>query len=135
MYQNVQFDNLPKRSIQQFIKMFNSTIYRNVGIKLKYKLFFLFMYDSTADRNVQFNNLLKCSIQQFIEMCDSTTDRNVNINLKYQLLFVFCLGSIQQFIKMFNSTIYRNVRFNNLLKCLIQQFIKIPTQQLIEMFD
>ncbi|CAF1486482.1 unnamed protein product [Rotaria sordida] len=92
MYQNVS-------SIRQFTETFHSTIYRNVSIKLKYKLFFLFMYDSTADRNVQFNNLLKCSIQQSIEMCDSTTDRNVQFdNLSKR--------AIQQSIEMFDSTIY-----------------------------
>ncbi|CAF0974464.1 unnamed protein product [Rotaria sordida] len=92
MYQNVS-------SIRQFTETFNSTIYRNVSIKLKYKLFFLFMYDSTADRNVQFNNLLKCSIQQFIEMCDSTTDRNVRFNNLSKC-------SIRQFIETCDSTIY-----------------------------
>ncbi|CAF1350718.1 unnamed protein product [Rotaria sordida] len=100
MYQNVQFDNLPKHAIQQSIEMFNSTIYRNVSVKLKYKLFFLFMYDSTADRNV-------------------------SVNLKYKLLFVSHLGSIQQFIEMFDSTIYQNVQFDNLSKRAIQQSIEM----------
>ncbi|CAF1542736.1 unnamed protein product, partial [Rotaria sordida] len=76
----VRFNNVSKCSIRQFTEMFNSTIYRNVSIKLKYKLFFLFMYDSTADRNVQFNNLLKCAIQQLIEMFDSTIYQNVQFD-------------------------------------------------------